>query len=223
MKKYILFLSFLQLHTLAYAQVSAKPASKNMIILNPGKVLSNLIYSTNQVIVNDQLYLLSYRRLLNEKNAIRFGVNIDKQNAQGFQNDTLRSKVLNNQLMLGIGVEHYRPITKAWSFFYGADFTYGKDQDNYKYDYYSQFSNIKSRDNSQRTNILGAFPFAGCFVSLNNRIGLGIETGFHYSYKSIQTTQVTEYYIQPQNTILQSSIINTIDFKDPTISFRVRL
>jgi hypothetical protein len=173
MKKIIITTAALFAFSASHAQSptpNVKSSNKNLVSFSPGNIIGVIggFYSYQQ----PGEYLVQYRRIIGNANAIRIGINANGSKYTNNKNDTLSGNSNYRNTKLGIGYERYSYISKAWNLYYGVDAQFENGISNNE----SNYNNYYYKTTSNNYNI-GGMAYMGITVNLNNRLSIGLENG----------------------------------------------
>jgi hypothetical protein len=154
-KKLILLFILLNLHFNGYSQATETTFKKH----EAGIDIANALTFIKR---NTQSYLLNYRYHLNEKTALRAGLNLDISNgeSEGTYPD------------IRVGIQKNKR-SKSWVLYYGADLSY---------------SYFKSNAVPNTTSRWGLSPLLGVQYFFNQRISLSTEASLNYYHFFVTNT-----------------------------------
>ncbi len=157
--------------------------NKNQIGLNATFFITQFL-SLNSGPVNQSPYALTYRRMLTENRAFRFGLGAT------FQKLNNNSNFINTQSQLvnvdtRVGIEFQKQMSKRWRAYTGIDaiFGYSKNEftSNNGFDLVTTINTIKS---------FGGGPVLGLFFLVNKNISLSTESTLYMTYSDITNEDV---------------------------------
>lgn len=184
MKKSILTMTMVVFAAFAFGQItkpdSTKNEFKNIIEIDATGLLHQFFFSSGTgggyYVVTP--YMISYKRIFNNNNAIRFGVGGTTYSDNSTQNDTIESSQKRNSFNVGIGIEHYSYLTKRWNFFFGVDAIA-----NYSENETVQGNSSTSTSTFTQVNYgYGVSPLVGIQFKINSRISISTETRYDIIY-----------------------------------------
>jgi hypothetical protein len=180
MKNSILTLLLLVFTTFAFGQITqpdtTKKEFKNIIELDATGLLQQFLFTsgTGSGYYNITPYMISYKRIFNNNNAIRFGVGGTTSKDNSTTNDSIENSSKRTNFNVGIGVEHYAYLTKRWNFFFGIDAIA-----NYSENEYVQDNTTGTTNTTKQINYgYGVSPLVGIQFKINSRISVSTETRY---------------------------------------------
>ena len=183
MKKAIFTLTLVVLTTFVFGQItkpdSTKKEFKNIIELDVTELLHQFLYTgTGASYYYGTPYMISYKRILKNNNAIRFGVSGSVYNQNSTKSDTLKDSSKRNTFNVGLGIEHYCYLTKRWNFFFGIDLIANYTNN----DLVQGISSTITYHNIQTIYGYGASPLLGIQFKINSRMSISTEMRYDIVY-----------------------------------------
>lgn len=222
MKKSISTLVLIVLTTFTFGQItqpdSTKQEFKNIIEVDATGLLKQFLFSSGNgsgyYVVTP--YMISYKRIFNNNNAIRFGVGGTNNSENATTNDTIYNNQKNTRFNVGVGIEHYAYLTNRWNFFFGIDAIANFSA--YKSEQENSAGNIY--ENEQTKYGYGISPLVGIQFKINSRISVTTETRYDIVFSHFENIK-TQTLDSSFDSKTEGKGINT-SFNPPVnINFRI--
>lgn len=180
------FFTFM-LYSSGYTQDTLrKPlGNKNEIGLDVTQFVKQILNFNGSESNSSNLYLLSYKRLLLKKNAIRFGIGGYSETVKdtGGFNSMKNYSDQSTYLDMRLGFERQNRIGTRFLFYYGLDMLYG-----YKYSISHNMSTpAGTPDIKAKTNQLGGGAVIGICYTIYSRISISTESSVSYLFSKKET------------------------------------
>lgn len=208
--------------TFAFGQITkpdtTKKEFKNIIEIDATGLLQQFFFSSGTgggyYVVTP--YMISYKRIFNNNNAIRSGVGGTTYSNNSIVNDTVNSSSKRTSFNVGLGIEHYSYLTKRWNFFFGVDAiaNYSENES------VQGNSTTSSYTNTQANYGYGISPLVGIQFKINSRISISTETRYDIVYTLGNSTR-TQTPDSSFDTETKSDGVQTTFNAPVNINFRI--
>lgn len=160
---------------------------KNEIGMDMNTFVRQVLNFGSQTYVSPNTYLITYKRLIKEKNSIRFGLggNYETQKDTGGYNSNTNQTYKNEYFNARIGFEQQNNLGKYFIYYYGLDVLGGCN-----YNLSHNFTTSSGTpDVISKTFSIGIGPLLGLKFKITQRIYISTESNIYYLYSK----QVRDY------------------------------
>jgi len=184
MKKIILIAILITACSASYAQEvkqdSTQKEFKNMFEIDVTELLHQYFINSDDDGPISFHQVLKYRRFINSKNALTLGVGVGSSERNSTDEETYQNYFGSRSYSIGLGFEHYVPLTRRWNFFFGAELLYNRKNS------INQFREYGNGIDYQREEsvawLVGLNTYAGIEYKFSGRFSVATQVSYFLQY-----------------------------------------